>query len=157
MRSYFNNINGILLINKEIGISSFNIISKIKKILNINKIGHTGTLDPLATGLLVALIGKKYTKLSGFISSYNKTYLAKIHLGYNTNTYDREGRIANTSSIQSINQEKIMKSLMQFQGKFKQRPPIFSATNINQTKSHILARKNMIFLLPKKKISYQEN
>ena len=85
-------MNGILLINKERGISSFGVCSKVKRKLNIKKVGHSGTLDPEATGLLVVLIGEG-TKLSKYLIEHNKEYKATLKLGIQTDTADEEGNI----------------------------------------------------------------
>lgn len=133
---------GILLINKEKGKSSFNIISSLRRLTNVKKIGHSGTLDPLATGLMVILIGKNYTKKSNHFLNHDKEYLAEITLGQISDTFDGEGEITSFSSkIPTI--EELSKALSNFQGHIQQIPPMFSAKKINGQKLYMLARKGI--------------
>ena len=85
-------MQGIIIINKPKGFTSQDVVSKVKKILNVKKTGHTGTLDPMATGVLPVLLGE-YTKLSKYLIEHNKTYIAKIKLGEKRSTGDQEGEV----------------------------------------------------------------
>lgn len=130
---------GILLIDKPLKISSFGVISVLRRITKVKKIGHCGTLDPLASGLLVCLIGKKYTKLSDTFLGANKSYLAQITLGSETTTYDAEGEITNTSSyIPSF--EELSEAILKFQGTTNQLPPQFCAKKVGGIKACDAAR-----------------
>lgn len=131
---------GILLVDKPLGETSFNLVRKLRKRFNVKKIGHAGTLDPLATGLMVMLVGKNYTRLSDKFLNDTKEYEAEITLGYATESYDAEGAIVATSELvpELSDVEKIITT---FQGKTLQTPPMFSAKKINGKKLCDLARK----------------
>ncbi len=134
--------NGIILINKSKGKSSFSIVSQLRKATNIRKIGHCGTLDPFATGLMIMLVGKQFTKKADQFINYDKEYFATLHLGYSTNTYDSEGALEFCSDkVPAI--EEIEKILLEFQGTIKQIPPMFSAKKINGQKLYKLARQGI--------------
>ena len=117
--------SGILLVNKDKGLSSNKAIQKIKKRLDIKKIGHFGTLDPLAEGLLICGINKG-TKLSERFLNLDKSYFSKIMLGIQTTTDDSEGDIIEEREIQ-VNAEEIIEMTKTFVGESKQKPPFFSA------------------------------
>ena len=99
-------MDGVLLINKEEGMSSFDVVRKLKKFLNTKKVGHCGTLDPLAKGLLVVTVGKAL-KISRFLEADEKEYVATIKLGERTPTLDREGKIIETREVTPFNKEDI--------------------------------------------------
>ena len=125
-------MEGIILVNKPKGISSFDVIRKLKKILKTKKIGHTGTLDPLATGLMLICVGKA-TKLASDLEAKNKVYLADFEIGYATDTYDIEGkRIA--ENLIDISKDNLELSLKKFIGNIKQVPPMYSAIKIDGNK-----------------------
>jgi tRNA pseudouridine55 synthase len=131
---------GYLLIDKPKGKTAFHLVAVLRKLLGIKKIGHSGTLDPMATGVMVMLIGREYTKLSDQFLSENKEYLAKVHLGIETDTYDAEGQSLITSSLVPT-LEDIKKAIADFQGEIEQIPPMFSAKKINGQKLYHLARQ----------------
>lgn len=133
-------MNGIININKPQGITSFDVIRKLRKILSIRKIGHTGTLDPLATGVLIVCVGKA-TKLVQDIEKKEKEYIAEFDLGYKTDTYDTEGKILNRVDDFSITQEHLENVLKNYIGDIKQVPPMYSAIKVNGKKLYELARK----------------
>lgn len=133
-------INGWLNINKPLNLTSHDIVSKARRILKTKKIGHCGTLDPLAEGVLVLAIGNA-TRLIQFLPE-TKKYIAKIKFGEQTNTYDREGKIINQKDF-SFTKENFENSLNNFIGKIKQKPPIFSAIKKDGKKLYELARKNI--------------
>lgn len=136
-----NDLNGILLIDKPSDWTSFDVIAKLRGILKTRKIGHTGTLDPMATGVLVTLVGKA-TKLQDKFENQDKTYLAGFQLGITTNTQDITGEItANSDKI--IQKEDILKVIPKFTGKQEQIPPMFSAVKIKGQKLYKLARKGI--------------
>ena len=134
-------MEGIILVNKPKGISSFDVIRKLKKILKTKKIGHTGTLDPLATGLMLICVGKA-TKLASDLEAKNKVYLADFEIGYATDTYDIEGkRIA--ENLIDVSKDNLELSLKKFIGDIKQVPPMYSAIKIDGNKLYHLARKGI--------------
>jgi tRNA pseudouridine55 synthase len=148
------NINGILLINKPLGETSFRQISKLRKILGIRKIGHCGTLDPLAEGLLIVCINKA-TKIIDMITNHNKKYVALVQLGSSTSTDDREGEVINSSNI-AINKSEFINALNNFVGEIQQRPPRYSAIKINGKRAYELARKNKDFKIKKRTVIVNE-
>lgn len=119
-------MRGILLVNKPKGLSSYDIIRRIKKITKIRKVGHAGTLDPLATGLLIVLFNEA-TKLSSIISSYPKVYKARIRLGLTTDTDDVTGKVLEVGQPLEYKKEEIERVLKKFLGTIEQVPPRFSA------------------------------
>lgn len=136
-------ITGFLMIDKEGGITSHWVVEKLRQITKIKKIGHAGTLDPLATGLLIIGIGKEATKkLSNFLK-LDKEYLAKIQLGAVSDTYDAEGEIKELPVAKHPTKEKIIRVLNEFVGETKQIPPSFSAKKIKGKKAYELARKGV--------------
>ena len=138
-----NNLNGILLLDKPLMLSSNHAIQKIKKQFNIRKVGHTGTLDPLATGLLPVCMGQA-TRISRFLINSDKTYRALIMLGSRTSTGDKEGEIIETcSSDVSTNTAYIDKVLKSFIGEQKQIPPMYSALKHNGERLYKLAQKGL--------------
>lgn len=133
-------LDGILIINKPKGITSHDVVAKCRKILKTKKVGHTGTLDPLATGVLVVCVGKA-TKLVEFLTCDDKIYDVEMKLGIQTDTGDITGNIISTQTISELtNVEEIIKS---FIGKQKQIPPMYSAIKQNGVKLYELARKGI--------------
>lgn len=134
-------MKGILLVDKARGNTSFSLIRKLRAITNISKIGHAGTLDPLATGVMIYLVGKEFTQKSNQFIHLDKEYLAEIKLGITTNTYDMEGEIASTSNF-IPEKAQLLSVLDTFQGTIDQIPPMFSAKKVNGKKLYEYARKN---------------
>jgi tRNA pseudouridine55 synthase len=138
--SHKNNIEGILLVDKPKGKTSFSLIAALRKILNVQKIGHAGTLDPMATGVMVILIGKKFTTLSDQLLGMDKEYIAEITFGITTDTYDAEGiTLSESPHIPTL--EALESALKDFQGDIEQTPPMFSAKKVNGKKLYELARQ----------------
>lgn len=134
-------MDGVLIINKPKGFTSHDVVNILRKALNTKKIGHTGTLDPNATGVLPILIGKA-TKISKYLIEHNKTYIATISLGEKTDTGDGQGNIIEKDlNFQNISYKQIGDVLKTFIGKQKQIPPIYSAIKINGKKAYEYARK----------------
>lgn len=135
-------MQGILIINKPQGFTSQDVVSKVKKTLNIKKAGHTGTLDPMATGVLPVLIGN-YTKLSKYLIEHDKTYIAKIKVGEKSDTGDREGNIIKVQDVDlnKLSEENVKKVLDSFLGKQKQIPPMYSAIKVDGKKLYEYARE----------------
>ena len=134
-------MNGIIVINKPKGCTSHDIVYKIKKIFN-EKVGHTGTLDPMAEGVLPILIGKG-TLLSKYLINHNKKYIVKLQLGIKTDTADSEGKIIEEHQVNTelLSKENITNVLNSFIGKQEQIPPIYSAIKVNGKKLYEYARK----------------
>jgi tRNA pseudouridine55 synthase len=135
-------IEGILPVNKPIGKTSFSLVSLLRRLIHVQKIGHTGTLDPFADGVMILLIGQKYTRKSDHLLNQDKEYLATMHLGITTDSYDIDGQVLNRSSIIPTEQA-IDAALIQFQGTSLQTPPMFSAKKIRGQKLYDLARKGI--------------
>jgi len=133
---------GCLINNKEEGLSSFDIVRKLKKSLNTKKVGHCGTLDPLAKGLLVVTVGKAL-KISRFLESDEKEYIATIKLGEKTSTLDREGEIIEKKEIKNFNETDIKNVFTSLIGIQKQKPPIYSAISVNGKRLYEYARENI--------------
>jgi tRNA pseudouridine55 synthase len=133
---------GILPVCKPKFKTSFSLVGILRKLTNIRTIGHAGTLDPFADGVMVLLIGKPFTQLSNQFLHQDKEYLATVHLGIVTNTYDIEGQITSQSSIIPSPAE-IEEALLKFQGTVLQTPPMFSAKKVEGKKLYELARKGI--------------
>ena len=141
---------GFINLNKPRGFTSHDCISKIRRLLNLKKVGHGGTLDPLATGVLPIAVGKA-TRLLQFLPE-QKAYHARIRLGVTTTTDDLEGEILTTNSTTHLSREAIVTSLKQFQGEIEQIPPIYSAIKKNGTKMYELARKGIDAEVPPRRV-----
>lgn len=135
-------LSGLLLLNKAKGITSFGLVRALRKITGVQKIGHAGTLDPFATGVMILLLGKKWTQRSDQFLSQDKEYLATLSLGKATDTYDLEGKIVSVSSYVPTLLE-VEALLKEFQGEKLQVPPMFSAKKLNGKKLYELARKGI--------------
>ena len=136
-------VSGILNINKPEGMTSFAVISRLKHLTGQKRVGHTGTLDPIATGVLPVCFGKA-TKISRFITENDKTYIAEIELGVSTDTYDREGKITGKNDVSGITTGQIMKALESFSGTIMQVPPAYSAIKRQGKKLYQMARSGII-------------
>lgn len=134
-------MDGIILINKEKNYTSHDVVNKVKKITK-SKVGHTGTLDPNATGVLPLLLGNA-TKISKYLMNHDKEYQVILQLGIKTDTADVEGKIIEEKEVDldALNEEKVKKILSTFLGKQKQTPPIYSAIKVNGKKLYEYARK----------------
>ena len=135
-------LDGIIVINKPKGCTSHDVVNKVKRILN-EKVGHTGTLDPNATGVLPLLVGKG-TKLSYYLINHDKEYVVTLQLGIKTDTADCEGNIIEQKEVEetALKDENIRNVFHSFIGKSKQTPPMYSAIKINGKKLYEYARKN---------------
>ncbi len=144
-------MNGIIIVNKPQGFTSQDVVSKIKKILNEKKAGHTGTLDPLATGVLPVLLGNS-TKLSKYLIEHDKIYVAKIRLGEKTETGDSEGKIIEEKNVPELSVSKVENVLNSFLGKQMQLPPMYSAIEVNGKKLYEYARNGQTADIPEREI-----
>lgn len=144
-------MNGIVIINKEKGYTSHDIVKRVKKISHSQKVGHTGTLDPNATGVLPLLVGEA-TKLSQYLINHNKEYEAILQLGIQTETADQEGNILKTEPVSNniLNNDNVKKTLNCFLGKRQQVPPMYSAIKVKGKKLYQYARKGeTVELIPR--------
>ena len=132
----------IINIDKPIGWTSFDVVKKVKNITKHKKVGHGGTLDPFASGVLVLGTEKDTKKLSSITNS-DKSYIAELQLGKLTNTLDTEGDIIEEGTVPDLNEKKIVKVLDSFLGAQKQRPPMFSAKKHKGVRLYKLARKKI--------------
>lgn len=133
-------LEGILLIDKPSGLTSHDVVDRVRRKLKMKRIGHAGTLDPMATGLLIILVGKA-TKLSQYLMSLDKVYEGTVTLGVSTNTYDAEGEVMTTQPVPDLSLSDIQATLSSFVGDQYQTPPMFSAIKIDGQPLYKMARK----------------
>lgn len=145
-------MDGIILINKEKGYTSRDVVNIISHTLNTRKVGHFGTLDPLATGLLIIGVGK-YTKFQHVLDKENKEYEVSIVLGKSTTTYDLEGKVVKEEKIDNISFDFLKEHLMSFKTTYFQEVPKYSAVKVNGKKLYLCARNNIEVVLPKKEVT----
>src|SRR5438552_1546326 len=133
-------LDGLLVIDKPVGPTSHDVVARVRRILGERRVGHTGTLDPLASGVLLLVIGRA-TRLAQFLSADMKRYEATIRLGFSTDTYDALGQ-PTTATYQGAlpSAERIEEALNLFRGTFAQQPPAFSAKKIDGRRSYRIAR-----------------
>lgn len=143
-------MNGILIIDKPKGITSRDVVNKIVKKFNIKKVGHTGTLDPIATGVLVVCVGSA-TKLVDELTNNDKEYIAEVELGTLTDTLDNTGNILKEENI-NIDENSIIEALNFFKKKYIQEVPIYSAVKVNGKKLYEYARNHEKVELPKREV-----
>ena len=146
-------MEGIIVVNKPKGITSFDVIRKLKKNLKTKKIGHTGTLDPLATGIMLVCVGRA-TKLASDLEAKDKIYIADFDIGYATDTYDIEGKKI-AENIIEVSKENLEQSIKKFIGNIKQIPPMYSAIKIDGNKLYHLARKGIEVERPKRDVTIE--
>ena len=132
-------MNGVININKPLGITSHDVVYKLRKILSIKKIGHTGTLDPDAEGVLPMCIGRA-TKAADMLTAQDKQYIARVTLGTATDTLDSSGNVTQTAEV-NVTDTDILNTVAEFVGEIEQIPPMFSAIKVNGKKLYELARK----------------
>ncbi len=136
-------MDGILLVNKPSGITSHDLVMKVRKRLMTQKIGHTGTLDPLASGVMVLTVGKA-TKILPYITNHDKEYVAVLKLGLRTDTLDITGEILEERQIFKISENDILEAFIRLTGPQKQIPPMYSAKKVQGKKLYELARKDIV-------------
>ena len=136
------NVHGIVLLDKRLGVSSNKALQEVRRLFNANKAGHTGSLDPLATGLLPLCFGEA-TKVSALMLDDNKRYHVVIQLGVLTDTGDAEGRVIETKPVPDLSMEEIHACLQRFMGEIDQIPPMYSALKHNGKKLYELAREGI--------------
>lgn len=144
-------MDGIILIDKEKGVTSRDVVNKVIKKLNIKKVGHTGTLDPLATGVLVICVGRA-TKLVNYLTSKDKEYIASVRLGLLTDTLDVTGNIIKEQPVK-LSDEDIKIAINNMKKTYMQQVPIYSAVKVNGKKLYEYAREGIAIDLPKKEVT----
>lgn len=145
-------MNGIVVVDKPEGITSFGVVKQVKKVFDIRKVGHAGTLDPLATGVLPILLGEA-TKLSPYLMSEHKIYRTTMMLGVETDTYDREGEIVRTVEVPSLRQEDLAETCACFTGEIEQIPPSYSAIKVKGVPLYRLARQGKMMEAPPRTVT----
>ena len=132
----------MIVVDKPQGLTSHDVVNRVRRLAQTRKVGHLGTLDPLATGVLPLVIGRA-TRLAQFFQAGDKKYNAWIKFGYSTDTYDREGVPTSPEVTADLNREDLEKSLRKFRGRFLQTPPPVSAKKVSGTPAYKLARKQI--------------
>jgi tRNA pseudouridine55 synthase len=135
--------HGALLVDKPGGVTSHDVVASVRRLARQRRCGHTGTLDPFATGLLVICLGKA-TRLARFVSGASKSYLATVRFGFSTDTYDRTGDVVGIRTDSCPDARELESSLRGFRGVQEQLPPLFSAKRIDGKRSHRLARAGVV-------------
>jgi len=133
-------LSGVLLVDKQEGPTSHDMVALARRLLGTRRIGHAGTLDPLATGLLVLMIGKA-TRLAPFLSGADKTYRGILRLGFATDTYDRGGSPVGDRCEVRVDRSALINAIARFRGTIQQRPPVYSAKKVRGTPMYRLARR----------------
>lgn len=143
--------DGIVIVNKEAGFTSFDVVAKLRGILHIKKIGHTGTLDPMATGVLPVCVGKA-TKICDVLTDRDKTYEAEVVLGITTDTLDTTGKVLTEQPV-SVTKDRLEAVLSSFRGEVTQIPPMYSAVKVNGKKLYEYAREGVEIERKKRKVT----
>ena len=141
----------IIFIDKPLGWTSFKVVNKIRKTIGIKKVGHSGTLDPMATGLLIICTGKKTKELSNYLG-LDKTYTGTITLGKTSPSMDKETEITETGIDENINEESIKNAVKEFVGEIEQTPPMYSAIKVKGKRLYKLARNGVEIERPVRKV-----
>lgn len=149
-------VSGIFAIYKEKGPTSFRVISELRKITGVRTIGHAGTLDPLARGVLVVAIGKEFTRKISEIVNTEKEYIADIKLGYESTTDDEEGVKTQVASDSRLVISDIEKAIRKFIGKIQQVPPIYSAIKVQGRRAYKSARKGETIELKPREVEIKD-
>jgi len=148
---------GIFAVYKEEGMTSYGVVDAVRRLTGAKRVGHAGTLDPCAKGVLVVGVGRAATKQLGLVAGTEKEYVARIRLGWRSTTDDREGRKEEVQPVEIPSEEQVRQALESFEGMISQRPPAFSAVKIGGRTAYKLARKRKMdpqelasLLLPRK-------
>lgn len=144
-------MNRIINLNKPSGISSHQAVTRIRRLLGVKKAGHAGTLDPLATGILLVCLGEA-TKITRFFLDMDKKYRARVKLGERTDTYDSHGRIIEQKDVSSVTEAELLSTVMMFRGRIGQKPPMYSAVKIRGKTLYRLARKGIEIDRPERSV-----
>jgi len=148
-------MDGVLIVDKPKGLTSHDVVDFIRKNFRIKKVGHAGSLDPIATGVLVILIGTA-TKYSNQLMSDDKAYEATLEFGVRTDTYDARGKVVEKKDIKGLNEERIKKAFLKYQGEQLQAPPSFSAVKHKGTPLYKLARRGISIEKEPRRINIKE-
>ena len=148
-------MNGFLLIDKSAGVTSHDVVASARKLFKTKRVGHAGTLDPMATGVLVLGIGSA-TRLLQYVTDGTKKYEATIRLGQSTHTDDREGEIISTTSAAGISEEMVHSSLQKFVGNIMQKPSSVSAIKIDGKRAHQRVRDGEVVDIPAREVNISE-
>lgn len=148
-------MNGFLLIDKPQGLSSFDVVRRVRGMLKAKKAGHCGTLDPLATGLLVVCLNKA-TRLAQYVLGQDKVYEVRIKLGQTSDTYDRTGNLSDEEAVSHLTREKLEGSLAGFRGEITQQPPKFSALKVDGRAMYKYAREGVEVEVPERQVAIHE-
>ena len=144
-------MNGLIIVDKPLNYTSRDVVNLVTKYTGEKRVGHTGTLDPLASGVLIVLLGK-YTKLAELITAFQKEYIAKVHLGVTTDTLDSEGKVIQKSKV-NVTKEEVILALKNMIGPYLEEVPLYSAIKVNGQKLYQYALKNEEVVLPKKEVT----
>lgn len=147
-------VGGALIVDKPCGLTSHDVVARVRRCSGL-KVGHTGTLDPAASGVLPLLLGRA-TRLMQFYSQVDKEYNAELRLGLTTNTYDLDGEVQSRRAVPSLNAEAINRLLDHFRGKIIQEVPPFSAIKVGGKRLYQLARKGVAIELPSREVEISE-
>ncbi|MCE5040634.1 tRNA pseudouridine(55) synthase TruB [Mammaliicoccus sciuri] len=147
------NLDGILAIHKEVGMTSHDVVFKLRKILKTKKVGHTGTLDPEVSGVLPICVGKA-TRVSGYVMESGKSYRAEVTIGVSTTTEDQTGEIVDQKRVEQNlwDKDEIIATLKQLEGDIEQIPPMYSAVKVNGKKLYEYARQNIEIERPVRRV-----
>lgn len=148
-------LNGVIVLDKPSGWTSHDAVNKVRRLVNQTKVGHLGTLDPMATGVLPLVVGKA-TRLAQFVTVGRKIYETVVHFGFSTETYDREGEPTSEAREIVLDPETVKQWLMPFLGTHPQMPPPISAKKINGVPAYKLARKNLPVVLKPVEVTIDE-
>jgi tRNA pseudouridine55 synthase len=148
-------INGVLLVDKKSGITSHDVVEVFRRRSKIKKVGHTGTLDPLATGLLVLCVGRA-TRLQAYLMGMEKTYEGVIQFGWATDSYDAAGTVVGEVREQNVEKIDFEPLVARFRGEIEQMPPQFSAKKVQGVRAYELARKGEVAALTPKRVTVHE-
>lgn len=145
-------MTGFLNIDKPLGMTSHDVVNRVRRAMGTKQVGHAGTLDPLATGVLIVCVGAA-TRLSEYVMSETKAYRAVVHLGVETDTYDAEGQVLSTADTSAITREQVDRALDAFRGDIQQIPPMYSAIKQDGRKLYELARKGQTVDVPPRAVT----
>ncbi|MCB0413271.1 MAG: tRNA pseudouridine(55) synthase TruB [Bdellovibrionales bacterium] len=146
-------MDGLLIIDKPVNLTSHDVVHRCRKILKRKDIGHTGTLDPFASGLMILLVGEA-TKVSNYVTNKDKTYQALLHFGFETNTLDRTGEKTNSSSCGPLSHEDLLYYIKQCEGILELEIPLYSAKKIKGKKLYEIAHEGKTIDLPTKEMTF---
>ena len=153
LEEYLNEFSGVIVVNKEKDMTSFDVVNEISHLFGIKKVGHTGTLDPMAEGILIICIGKA-TKIVELLTAKDKEYIAGVKLGIKTDSYDITGNILDTKEVKDI--ENLEEVILSYKKTYLQEVPIYSAVKVDGKKLYEYARNNKEVELPKKEVTIKE-